>query len=273
MSQFIPWLVAQSQDLAEHYNKNTRRGDIDFPEMPGSKRSTNSSKRRRVLPSAKKTVLAKATSTRAKSVVANPSYFKYHISAFPQKQYETLRYVYQGVPTTVAVTSMYDILLCLNGPYDPDTITASSAAGWTKYMAVYTKALVRNARMKVIFSTSPPTAATQNVVTCGLSISTNYTAFTNVQAAIQSGLCVYNVLNANSDVRPLEIDVDCNKFLGIKNGQDAANDYACTPTANPAQLVVGHAWVYNPSSVQAASITYNIVIDYDCLFYDPIPVT
>jgi len=201
----------------------------------------------------------------------NRNYFKYHISAFPQHQFEKIRWNTTAGNTTLASATYYEAPYTMNGPYDPDgAASATQPAGWVKLMAVYTKCFVRKARIRVDFMNVINTQHAN--LTVGIVITTNATSLGSLGAAIQPGLVVWRNLGDSPTCGSLTHDVDICKFLGIKNGTDAAGTYSNTGSANPSQIVVAHVFLYNHYG-STAIYGYNVTIDYDCDFYDPIPVT
>jgi hypothetical protein len=202
-------------------------------------------------------------------------YFKYHITAFPQHEYETIRWTYFPSNQTLATGTYAELPLFINGPYDPDgSATATQPAGWGKLMAVYTKCFVRSAKVRVLFQNLPVAAqgySRANLIV-GITITTNDTSLASVAGAVNPGLVEYTSLVGDPDQKVVEIDCDIKKFLGIQSGIDAAGNYACTTSSNPTQLVVAHVWLYNGASFTAA-YNFCISVDFDCDFYDPLPVT
>lgn len=217
----------------------------------------------------------RGTSTKTKSKSLKKNYFKYHITAFPQHEYETLRWTYFPSNQTLATGTYAELPLYINGPYDPDgPVTATQPAGWTKLTNVYTKCFVRSAKVRVLFQNLPVAAqgySRANLVV-GITITTNDTTLGSLTGAINPGLVQYTSLIGDPDSKVVEIDCDMKKFLGITSGIDAAGTYSCTSSSNPSQVVVAHVWLYNSASFTAA-YNFCITVDFDCDFYDPLPVT
>lgn len=213
----------------------------------------------------------KGVSTKTKSKSLKKKWFKYHISAFPQHEFETIRYTYAPTVNQSLLTTVYaELPIVMNGPFDPDA-TAGQPAGWSKLMAVYTKCFVRAAKIRVDFQNVINGGVYANLMV-GITITTNSTTLASVAGATQPGLEVHAPLGNAVDTKTLEIDVDIRKFLGIKNGQDGSTSFCCTTASNPAQIVVAHVWFYNS---YGATALYNFcaTVDFDCDFFDPVPVT
>lgn len=220
-------------------------------------------------PSLRRQTKGVSTKTKARSLKRN--YFKYHISAFPQHEFETLRYSYTGTNQTLATQTYAEAQFAMNGPFDPDGgISATQPAGFQKLMAVYTKCLVRSAKIRIDFSNVVNAGVYANMMV-GITLSTTSTTLASVPGAINPGLTTYKPLGNSPDTCTLTLDVDCMKFLGVQLGNEGSQFYATT-AANPSQGVFAHMWLFNQFG---ATAIYNfcVTIDYDCDFYDPIPVT
>lgn len=213
--------------------------------------------------------LKKGVSTKTKSRSLKKNYFKYHISAFPQHQYETIRFTSVTGTTALLANTYYEYPFVLNGVYDPDGgLSADQPAGFAKLMQVYTKCFVRAAKIRV--TCFPVVAASYQPLVFGVTVTTNSTTLGSMRGAIQPGLNTYT--GAMSEPKVIELDVDMRKFLGIKDGTDGQGAYNCTSAANPSQVVVGHVWVNNVGAV-TMNWAWTVTVDFDCDFYDPVPVT
>jgi len=162
----------------------------------------------------------------------------------------------------------------VNSPYDPDAALGGvSAAGFAKYMALYSKCFCIAANYKVKFAlaaTSGSGVPTQTYV--GATITTNTTGLGSTVAAIQAGMTDYKVLNQNPDSGTLNVGVDVAKFVDKPDILDD-NQFFCTSGANPAQVIVAHLWTDTSAVTPATNIFWVIECEMDCIFTDPIPFT
>lgn len=202
------------------------------------------------------------------------NYMQTHIAGVPSSQRQTLSWAYQG---TVGITSAYAeaSVIVLNSPYDPDYAAGgTSSAGFAKWMAFYSKCFVLGARATLKFAMSGTSVAgppTEPVAT-GLTITTNVSSLGSTLDAIQNGLCDYKVMNLCPDSGVLSVGVDVAKFVDKPDILDD-NQFFCTATGNPGQLIVLHHWVDGLSSLTTISQAYVIEVEMDCVFTDPIPFT
>jgi hypothetical protein len=190
-----------------------------------------------------------------------------HIASFPQHQRQTLSYYTSGtLAPTAGSYAEYNTLL--NSPFDPDpSLGGLSATGFAKYMAVYTKCFVQAARYKVKFlnSTGVPNVS-------GCTVTTSSTSLGSALAAVSSGLSQYDLMQSNPDHRTYIGSVDIGKFLDKPDVLDDPQLF-CTASANPAQLIVLHAWVSNSSATAASLVIATFEVEFDCVFTDPTPFT
>jgi hypothetical protein len=164
-------------------------------------------------------------------------------------------------------------VIVLNSPYDPDNaVGGTSAQGFAKYMAFYSKCFVLGARIKVkgVRAQALNAGPAVGSVVCGLTVTTNNTSLGAVDAAIQDGLCDYQFCGANPDRTHAEIGVDIAKFVDKPDLLDDSQ-FFCTSSSNPSQLVCAHIWALNISASTTEVWNQSIEVEFDCVFTDPIP--
>jgi hypothetical protein len=190
-----------------------------------------------------------------------------HIGGFPQSQRDTLNWVAKGTQNNNASIYAENVVI-LNGPYDPDAALGGlSAAGFAKYMAIYTKCFVLAVRYRVHFNN----VSNQVAITCGTTVTTNSTSLSSDVNAIQSGLCDYSQCYANPDHRVFNSSLDIAKFIDKPDILDDPQ-FFCTPSANPTQIVCLHIWSQNQNSSVQQFVDYIVEVSFDCVFTDPITV-
>jgi hypothetical protein len=234
----------------------------------------------------KSTLKRKATRQRAKArnmdtgntnlVVSNipRNYLRDHVSGVSQSLRRTLAWaVSTGISSTVAGTYTELSVTILNGAYDPDAaLGGTQPAGFAKYMQLYSKCFVTQARMKVRGRISgagfagPPT----NTFVIGAAITTSSSAIAGIDQAIYCGLSQYDVVNVNPDKFNFDLSVDVAKFVDKPFILDDPQ-FFCTTGANPSQVIAGHIWYYNNGVLTTSTISYVIEVEMDCTFTDPIP--
>ncbi len=160
-------------------------------------------------------------------------------------------------------------MVTLNGAYQP--ISGQSPAGYAKYMAFYTKAYVVGATMVVkgvVINNS--TNAGCNV---GVTVSTNNTSFASSIAAIENGMCQWDVIFNLPDRFSFRESVDVKKFLNKPNVLDDPQLYSAA-AANPAQVIDAHVWS-EAQATTGAAITVRTTVELllDVIFTDPLPFT
>lgn len=234
------------------------------------KRTTTKRVRNNILSNQNKGTVVR-TSVAARSKTLSPSYFKTHLGGFPQRMTQTLRYATLSNGSLLGGVYTEPTVIVLNGIYDPDAaLGGGQPAGYAKLMAVYTKCFVRAAKMTVQITNT--TNGNLLPIQVGITLSTFSTAMTYATAA-QYGMVTQKVVGINPDNVYLNQSVDCNKFFAVDDLLDNTA-YNCTVSANPAQIVCGHLWMYgNYSGVSTASFAYTLTVDFDCIFTDPQPFT
>jgi hypothetical protein len=161
---------------------------------------------------------------------------------------------------TEAVTSS------LNNVFSPDG--GGSAVGYAKAMALYSKAFVLGARIKVT-GNGTQTAGTYVV---GVTITTNNTSLATIPAAIANGMCQYTSVLANPDHFVLNEAVDVARFLNKPRILDDSQLF-CTSGAGPTQLIVAHVWSSSLFVATTYTLSYVAEYEFDVVFTDPIPFT
>jgi hypothetical protein len=197
-----------------------------------------------------------------------------NISAVPQSMRTKLVWNYVGadvIPPAGTFKEMATILL--NSPYDPDaSLGGASAQGFVKLMAFYSKCFTTSAKVTVTFAnTGSTTGYFANSTALGiLTVTTNSTVLPNANQAIEQGLCVYKLLNTSPDSAVLSNTIDIGRFLDKPDVLDDPQLF-CTSAANPGQVVVAHFAVYGYSASASTYISYNLNVEMDVTFTDPIP--
>lgn len=212
-------------------------------------------------------------SVAARSLSLRPGYFRSHISGFPQRYVETLRWSYFASGTAGAGVYLEPLVIRANSPYDPDVaIGGSQPAAYSKLIAVYTKCYTKACRISVrITNVSGGGGAGLQPLEAGLVLTTAGTALPSLTGAIQGGLCVHKNICVNPDQVYLTQSVDMSKFFSVGDIMDGSS-YYCTAASNAAQEVFAHLFLYNQGA-GTAYYSYNIDVDYECVFADPTVIT
>jgi hypothetical protein len=201
------------------------------------------------------------------SFVPPRNWLSSHIGGFPQSQRDTLNWVAKGALNNMGSIYAENVVI-LNGPYDPDAALGGlSAAGFAKYMAIYTKCFVLGVRYRLNFTNVSIGAAT----IVGGTVTTNTSSLTTDVNAIQSGLCEYSLCYTSPDSRRFDSSLDIAKFIDKPDLLDDPQ-FFCTPSANPSQVVCLHIWSQNQNSVTQQFVDYVVEVSFDCVFTDPITV-
>jgi len=154
----------------------------------------------------------------------------------------------------------------LNGAYNPVTASGNSLVGFQKYMAFYSKAWVLGARIKA--SCVVPTS-TGGGWCAGLVVSTNINPFSGIVAAIDNGMCDYQIGLYNPDRCVFNQSVDIAKFMNKPKLLDD-NQFFCTSGANPSQIVAAHLFLQGLAGSTSAVLASTVEIEMDVVFTDPI---
>jgi hypothetical protein len=160
----------------------------------------------------------------------------------------------------------------LNNPYDPDpTLGGESAQGYAKWMAFYSKCFVIRARWRVDFANLLTTSGLAPAVApnyVGATVTTNSSSLSSAINAVTAGLSQYKLLAQNPDTCRFEGVVDIGKFLNKPQVLDDPDLYSASG-AGPSQVVCLHTWAANTSA--AGTSLYAVLVEFDCIFTDPIP--
>lgn len=233
--------------------------------MPKQKqRSTNRNKKKN----------GNGGSVAVSSNIPPPNYLKFNLAGVAQNVRRTLVWCPGAVNTTLAANTYANLYkIILNSPYDPDNaVGGTSATGFAKYMAFYTKCFVLGARIRLKFAVSGSGAAgdTDSPHAVGMTITTDTTTFSDVSDSIASGLCDYKLHNHSPDSGVLELAVDVAKFVDKPIILDDPQ-FFCTASANPSQVIVAQVWTKAPNAVASNNITTIVEVYMDCIFTDPTP--
>jgi hypothetical protein len=162
----------------------------------------------------------------------------------------------------------------LNNPYDPDpTLGGESAQGFAKNMAFYSKCFVIGAKWRCDFANLLTTsglapATAPNFVGC--TVTTNSSSLSGYTNAVTNGLAQFRLLAQNPDTCMMQGSVDIGRYLNKPDVLDD-EDLLCTSTSGPNQVVCLHTWAANTSA--NGTLLYGVLIEFDCIFTDPIPFT
>jgi hypothetical protein len=204
--------------------------------------------------------------------IPRSDFLKQHVGGIAQHTRQTLVWAYaQGTNVPLSTYSELAVVI-LNSPYDPDSaLGGASATGFAKWMSFYSKCFCIGARIKVkLVQTDAAYAVSTCPAVYGISVTTNSTSLGSAAAAIQTGLVTYDVGYANPDRHYFELGIDIGKFVDKPDILDD-NQFFCTASANPGQLVVAHVWGENHNTGAASDVLFTTEVEFDCVFTDPIP--
>jgi hypothetical protein len=196
------------------------------------------------------------------------------ITATPQTTRRTLAWSYNLVAAAApGLTEVATIVL--NSPYDPDNaIGGTSATGFAKLMAFYSKCYCLGATIKWVGVNGLGAGVLAGALPVNyfLVINTFTTALASSTSLIDDGLSTFKVVGQNPDSFALSLSADMAKFA---NKPDILDDNAwfCTSAANPSQVVAAHLCMLNNAPVTSAVCYSQVVVLFDCVFTDPIPFT
>lgn len=219
-----------------------------------------------------KKAIKKKNTKRAQTGSAS-TFLAKQIGGIPQSQRRTLVYGYIFNITTASV-GFSDNPSRLNSPYDPDpAFGGTSATGFAKYMQFYSKCYTLGAKFRVDFclGTSTNTLPPPDPALVGITVTTDSTSLGSAPTAISEGLTKYEYLGSSPSVCKLENSINIGKFMHKPNVLDDPTLF-CTASADPTQLVYLHAWVHSPGPT-TNGIALAILIEYDCVFVDPVVFT
>jgi hypothetical protein len=207
------------------------------------------------------------------AAVPQRNYLSTHVAGVSQSIRRVLAWSTSSNTGLSAAGYQESTVVLLNSPYDPDTALGGvSAAGFAKYMALYSKCFAIGARARVKYllggngALGPPPSGTY----VGATITTSTSSLGSLSAAIQAGLVDYHVRNQHPDSGMLELSVDIARFVDKPDILDDPQFY-CTNAANPGQLIALHLWVNAINAATAYALYYTLEVEMTCIFTDPIP--
>jgi hypothetical protein len=199
-------------------------------------------------------------------------YFRTHMSGWPQKQSNTLRLTETSIAGTALAGSGFSEFgnVIMNGAFSP--FGGAPLAGFNRLMQVYTKCYVLNAKVSMkITQVLNVGFVTPSAILAGITLTTNTTAFTNPPSATDPGMCDYKQVATSPDTVTVFESVNVSKFMTVDDIM-MGSQFLCTNAANPAQIVVAHLWVQNMTA-NVTNFCFHVVVDMECMFADPVPVT
>jgi hypothetical protein len=159
----------------------------------------------------------------------------------------------------------------MNNPYDPDfAVGGSSATGFAKLMAFYTKCFCVGARAKI--KVQADNGGNNFMFIHTAQLSTLSTTSTGITETITAGLVDWKVTSDSPDHAELNMAVDVGKFLHKPKVLDDP-DLFCTSSAGPNEAVYLHLGFYPNFTAGSYLQCYAAEIEFDCWFTDPKPFT
>ncbi len=172
--------------------------------------------------------------------------------------------VLSGLNGPTGTTGAYgEFFLTLNDAYNGGT----SAAGYSKYMAFYSKCFVVGARVLYKFAN---TTASKAPVVVMCTITTNTSSLSTAKQAIDNGYCDWRVVSSSPDNGVLQHTVDTGRYLHKSKVLDDPQLFS-TASAGPAQVIVAHIGVQDPNAAGTVSVTGSWEVEYSVVLTDPIP--
>lgn len=152
----------------------------------------------------------------------------------------------------------------LNSAYNSGT----SAQGYAKWIAFYRTCFVLGARIVVrgVQSTAVPT---QLVV--GLVVTTNTNSLVSAGRAVATGMSQYHTINTNPDRFMLTQKVNVARYLHKKKIVDDTT-LQSTASSDPSNTIIAHLFTQGLTGANS-TVQYQFVLEFDCLFADPVPFT
>jgi len=206
----------------------------------------------------------------ASSIIPRNNYLTRGPAAVRQSHRETINWCFVPAYKTLTGASFVEFMsFTLNGPYDPDVaVGGTSAHGFAKYMAFYSKCFVLAARIKV---SGTKMEGSHPGALFGLNINTTTAGGTAAVTYMQDGYCDYKIVGNFPDSFSFNMGCDIGKFLDKPDVLDDSELF-CTDASNPAQVIVAHVWGSNYSGT-SVFCTFAVEIEFDCVFTDPVPFT
>jgi len=216
----------------------------------------------------KKELLSRGSNVGTSVFIPPRRFLATHVAGTPQSVRRTV-VVAGSNQQTLTFATYGEYTQIMNSAYNGGGV----AAGYAKLMAFYSKCFVLGARIRVDFALSDTSSGATNTepTVFGVTITTNSTTLGTITKAIEAGLCDWRELIQNPDSASLTLGVDIAKFLDKPQVLDDSQLFS-TSGADPSQVVVAHIWAQNVSSISSVLFT-TYLLEYDCVFTDPIPFT
>lgn len=145
----------------------------------------------------------------------------------------------------------------------------TSATGYSKYMAFYTRCFVLGSRVIVKSVYQPGT--TTSAATVGVAVSSLASSFASANSAIEAGMCQWDEVGNTPDRLHYTVSVEVSKFLNVPVVLSNPA-LASTSAASPTTLIDAHLFIDNAAATTGTLITQFETL-FDVVFTDPIPFT
>jgi len=195
-------------------------------------------------------------------------------SPLPRTLKVKFRYFEQGLSINPGSGTLATYDFYANSCYDPNnTGTGHQPMGFDELMAMYRHGTVIAASATVHLTNGD----TSNEVIAGIAVSETNTSILSLSSMIEYGNCQYATLskgNLDGDNAVLRVNVNPNKFLGIKNPLDAT-DHRFSDSAN----ISGDGVFFRVFAAAADGSTdvnvtvFSIDITYVCILMEPAQLT
>lgn len=185
-----------------------------------------------------------------------------HRSPMPVKFITTMIYS-QSHNLNAGIATVGTQIYRANGLYDPDVSgTGHQPRGFDEIMPLYDHFIVLSSKIKVRF------VGTGNVpFAAGVALRDTVTIPATTNNYQEGSLCKWTTLSESDDNRSVTLGSNISKFLSLKYNDDALRGTAST---SPIEQAYWHVWAGAlDGASDPATVTFNSVIEYKCMFIEP----
>lgn len=195
------------------------------------------------------------------------------LNGFPIKKNATLRYV-QEITLVGALTPVYYVFR-LNSIYDPDynsIIVGHQPMGHDQWKGIYKDYRVNRAVIRVLPITDAASHVTPGLTTLGVADRATPlpTVATDLyENPLYTAPRIIGPLGHDAWQRPMIQEVDCAKFLGMRDLADN-DEVVATFGSNPTSQVYGILALSPVNDNTPGTHKFLVTIEYDCTFTAPV---
>jgi len=202
---------------------------------------------------------------------------RFNVPLFPPRFKKNLVYSEVALSQASTAGSSASYFFSANGLFDPNiTGGGHQPMGFDQMMLMYEQYTVLSSKITVQAINSSGANIFNNF---GIYLNPDTTSIVVPSRLLENGLIVWKTLmpiNLIGSYAALNLDCNIATYMGrTKNKRELVDDVNLfgTVAANPTEQVYFGILVYDPTLVNATSIDFTVVIEYETIFWEPKKLT